>query len=92
MRMCKILMPAFVLALAIGACPGCSSQQQTRTVETTTRTEPVETPTQTKTTTTTTTTTADSGHDSLLGATAHFVWTVVTFPFYVVAGVIGDIV
>jgi hypothetical protein len=39
-----------------------------------------------------TTTTNDSGHSSVLGATANFVWTVVAFPFRVVGDVIGEIV
>jgi hypothetical protein len=83
----KILIPSLVLIAAIGPL-GCSSQQETRTTETTTTAQPVES----SESRTTTTTTNDSGHSSLLGATANFVWTVVAFPFRVVGDVIGEIV
>jgi hypothetical protein len=83
----KILIPTIALVAAMGLL-GCSSQQETRTTETTTASQPAET----NQSTTTTTTTNDSGHSSLLGATANFVWTVVTFPFRVVGDVIGEIV
>jgi hypothetical protein len=79
----KILIPSLVLIAAIGPL-GCSSQQETRTTETTTS-QPVESSQRT-------TTTNDSGHSSLLGATANFVWTVIAFPFRVVGDVIGEIV
>jgi hypothetical protein len=80
----KILIPTIALVAAMGLL-GCSSQQETRTTETTTASQPAET-------NQSTTTTNDSGHSSLLGATANFVWTVVTFPFRVVGDVIGEIV
>lgn len=82
----KNLIPMLLLAAAMGA-SSCASQQ-TQTTETTSTTQPVET----SQTTTTTKTTNDSGHSSLVGATANFVWTVVTFPFRVVGDVIGEIV
>jgi hypothetical protein len=89
----KILIPSLVLVATIGPL-GCASHQETSTTETTTTTEPATSTTQPAATsqTTTTTTTKDSGHSSLLGATANFVWTVVTFPFRVVGDVIGEIV
>jgi hypothetical protein len=83
----KILIPSLVLIAAIGPL-GCSSQQETRTTETTTTAQPVES----SESRTTTTTTNDSGHSSLLRATANFVWTVVAFPFRVVGDVISEIV
>ncbi len=79
-----LLLPIAAFAIALPLMQACSSQSETTT--TTTTTEPVTTTQQT------TTTTTDNGHDSLLGATAHFVWTVVAFPFRVVGDVIGEIV
>jgi hypothetical protein len=85
MRHLKLLLPVAVFALALPIMPGCSSQH---TETTTTRTEPSG---DVASSTTTTTTTSDD-HDSLLGATGHFVWTVIAFPFRVVGDVIGEIV
>jgi len=82
MRHLKLLLPVAAFALALPLMAGCSSQQ---TETTTTQTQPT-----TSSTTTTTTTTED--HDSLLGATGHFVWTVIAFPFRVVGDVLGEIV
>jgi len=82
MRHLKLLLPVATFALALPLMVGCSSQQ---TETTTTQTQPT-----TSSTTTTTTTTED--HDSLLGATGHFVWTVIAFPFRVVGDVLGEIV
>ena len=93
MKRLSALVPVLFLAAAIGA-PGCGSQE-TRTSETTTTTQPPDTsPTQPAETSqsTTTTTTKDSGHSSLLGATANFVWTVVALPFRIVGDVLGEIV
>lgn len=84
-RPVTMLLPIAAFVLALPLMQACSSQSETTT--TTTTTEPTTTTTQ-KTTTTTT----DEGHDSLLGATAHFVWTVVAFPFRVVGDVLGEIV
>jgi hypothetical protein len=93
MKRLKILIPMLMLAATMGA-PGCASQE-TRTTETTTTTQPADTssmpPAQTSQSTTTTTT-SDSGHSSLLGATANFVWTVVALPFRIVGDIIGEIV
>lgn len=89
----KIFVPALVLAVAIVA-PGCASQD-THTTETTTTTQPTNaSPTEPaeNTQSTTTTTTNDSGHSSLLGATANFVWTVVALPFRIVGDILGEIV
>lgn len=80
----RILATVLLLIATISA-PGRLSQQETRAMETTTTTQPVQT-------TQTTTTTDNFGHSSLLGATANFVWTVVSFPFRVVGDVIGEIV
>jgi hypothetical protein len=86
-----------VLCAALGLV-SCSGQQQTETATTATTTsqpaqEQATTTNQptTETTKTTKTTTTDSGHSSLLGATANFVWTVVSFPFRVVGDVLGEI-
>ncbi len=79
------LLPVAAFALALPLMQACSSQSHTETTTTTT-TQP------TTTEQTTTTTTTDDGHDSLLGATAHFVWTVIAFPFRVVGDVLGEIV
>jgi uncharacterized protein YceK len=83
MRHLKLLLLVAVFALAVPIMPGCSSQH---TETTTTRTYPD------NASSTTTTTTSDDDHDSLLGATGHFVWTVIAFPFRVVGDVIGEIV
>lgn len=83
MKRSKNLLPMFLLAASIGV-SGCASQQ-TQTTETTSTMQPVET-------SQTTTTTKDSGHSSVVGATANLVWTVVTFPFRVVGDVISEIV
>jgi hypothetical protein len=79
----KILVPTIALVAAMGP-PGCASHQETRTTETTSATQ-VET-------NQSTTTTNDSGHSTLLGATANFVSTVVAFPFRVVGDIVGEIV
>jgi hypothetical protein len=80
----NLLLPIVVFAIALPAMTGCSSRQHSET--TTTTTEPA------TTSQTTTTTTSDDDHDSVLGATAHFVWTVVAFPFRVVGDVLGELV
>jgi hypothetical protein len=85
MRSLKLLLPIAVFALALPIMPGCSSQQ----TETTTTQS---TPNGDGTSTTVTTTSDSDDHDSLLGATAHFVWTVVAFPFRVVGDVIEEVV
>lgn len=84
-RPATLLLPIAAFALALPLMQACSSQQHTETTTTIT-TEPASTER-----TTTTTTTSDD-HDSLLGATAHLVWTVIAFPFRVVGDVIGEIV
>jgi hypothetical protein len=80
-----------VLAAALW-CAGCSGQQMntaaTTTITTAAEDQSVPPPEQT----TQTTTTGSSGHSTLLGATANFVWTVVSFPFRVVGDVIGEVV
>jgi hypothetical protein len=91
MKRSKIAISALMLAVVIGT--GCASQN-TRTTETTTSTEPADKtpPPAVATQSTTTTTTEDTGHSSLLGATANFVWTAVSLPFRIVGDVIGEIV
>jgi len=93
MNRLKILIPMLILAAAMGPL-GCASQE-TRTTETTSTAQPADAsatqPAETNQTTTTTTT-SDSGHSSLLGATANFVWTVVALPFRIVGDIIGEIV
>jgi len=87
MRHLKSLLPVAVFAAAVVAFPmisGCSSQQ---TKTTTTEADP-----NNPGATITTITTSSDDHDSLLGATGHFVWTVIAFPFRVVGDVLGEIV
>ena len=81
------LIGAVVPMVAAPMLPGCSSQQSAEPVaqsqpnQTAQTTQPAPAPTE-----------DSSGYDSLLGATAHFVWTVVAFPFRVVGDVLGEIV
>ena len=89
MRHLKLLLPVAAIALALPLMNGCASQHtETTTVET--RPAPDDDTVASSTTTTITTTSDD--HDSLLGATGHFLWTVIAFPFRVVGDVIGEIV
>jgi hypothetical protein len=81
----NLLLPIIAFAVALPLLSGCSSRQHTETTTTTTQPATAET-------SQTTTTTTDDGHDSLLGATGHFVWTVIAFPFRVVGDVLGEIV
>lgn len=85
-RPLKLLLPIAVFAIALPIMPGCSSQRHTETTTT------VQNPPSTASQTTTTTTSTSDDHDSLLGATAHLVWTVIAFPFRVVGDVLGEIV
>jgi uncharacterized lipoprotein YajG len=87
-RRLNLLLPIIVFAIALPLLPGCSSRQHSET--TTTTTEPTTAASSSQTTTTTTT--DDDSHDSVLGATAHLVWTVIAFPFRVVGDVLGEIV
>jgi hypothetical protein len=64
--------------LAIEVLPGCASEQTKTMRSTTTTTAPAQPQ---ATTTTTTETTKSQGPDSVLGATAHAVGTVILFPF-----------
>jgi hypothetical protein len=80
-KACLILiLPAAVVCLSV--LQGCSAEQTTTVRRTTTSTEPEDN------TTTTTTTTSDSQnteqHDSVLGATASAVGTVIAAPFRLV--------
>jgi hypothetical protein len=87
---------AFALALLAGigltSIQGCSSGQETQTTVTSTYPptpddpDASNPPNQPYTTTTTTTT---SRPDSVLGATAHAVWTVVALPFRLVGDALG---
>jgi ABC-type glycerol-3-phosphate transport system substrate-binding protein len=92
----KIAMFALMLAALIGA-TGCSTRQETGTSETTTTTtQPTQDNQSTSTTTTTTTNhntdaNTNSGHSSVLGATVHFIGTVVAFPFRLMADAVGEI-
>jgi hypothetical protein len=79
-----------VLVVALGSV-GCSGQQ-TNTTQAASATAPSDQTAQQLVQTTQTTTTTNSGHSTLLGATANFVWTVVSFPFRAVGDVIGEIV
>jgi hypothetical protein len=90
MNRLKILIPMLILAAVMGPL-GCASQE-TRTTETTTTAQPADASTTQPAETNQTTTTSDSGHSSLLGATANFVWTVVALPFRIVGDIIGEIV
>jgi hypothetical protein len=80
---------AIVIALlfsALAAFPGCASKQ-TKTIQSTTT---ASTPAQPQASTTTTTKTKRS--DSVLGATAHAVATVILFPFRLIGDTVGLIV
>ena len=81
---------AIVLSFsAMEVFPGCASEQTKSAQSTTTNTPAVSTAAQPQATTTTTTETAKSNKpDSVLGATAHAVGTVILFPFRL----IGDAV
>jgi hypothetical protein len=68
--------------------PGCASEQ-TKTVRSTTT---AGTPAQPQATTTTTETTKSKQPDSVLGATAHAVGTVLLFPFRLIGDAVGLIV
>jgi len=73
------LLIAGLCSLPLALTQGCATR---RTVTTTTETSPASasTPIDSAPTTTTETTTSEEP-DSVLGASAHFVWTVVSFPF-----------
>ncbi len=68
------LLAASLFILSLATAPGCATR---RTVTTTT--EPASS--STDTTTTEITTPTYTNEDSVLGATGHFIWTVVSFPF-----------
>jgi hypothetical protein len=82
--------------------PGCASEQTTTTQSTTTASTPEQpqvtsttasTPAQSQDTTTTTAETTDTKRpDSVLGATAHAVTTVILFPFRLIGDAVGLIV
>ena len=85
MRHFKPLLPVALFAaevIVLPMLPGCSTQE----TRTTTQADP-----NNPGSTITTTTTSDD-HDSVLGATAHLVWTVIALPFRVVGAVLGEIV
>ncbi len=77
----RLLVLVAALAIAMPVLTGCSSQQDNSAQTSTTQTQSSSQSNQ-----------SSDGHDSLLGATAHFIWTVVAFPFRVVGDVIGEIV
>ena len=71
----------------------CSGQQKTTTVERTTTTPSNTQPQEPTTTTTTTTTeTSEKQPDSVLGATAHAIGTVILFPFRLIGDALGLLV
>lgn len=82
-----------MFAFAVPSIPGCASQPETKTVEkTTTTTNNPEPPKSTTTTTITRTETSEKQPDSILGATAHAVGTVILFPFRLIGDALGLIV
>ena len=101
--MMKKLGSVIAIALLFGAMdilPGCASEQ-TKTVQSTTTTTtpaqpqaaPTTTPARSQATTTTTTeTTKPQEPDSVLGATAHAVGTVLLLPFRLIGDAVGLIV
>ncbi len=74
------LVLAALLMIAVPMLAGCSSQQTEPPPASSTQTAPAPAPA------------PEEGHDSLLGATAHFVWTVIALPFRIVGDVIGEVV
>jgi hypothetical protein len=91
-----------LLFSAVVVFPGCASEQTKTTQSTTTASTPEQpeatstttasTPAQPQTTTTTTETTKTKRPDSVLGATAHAVATVILFPFRLIGDTVGLIV
>jgi len=77
-----------LLASALGVCAGCASEQIKTVRTTTTATGPA----QPQANTTTTETTTSNEPDSVLGATAHAVGTVILFPFRLIGDAFGLIV
>jgi hypothetical protein len=88
-----------LLISAVGVFPGCASQQTETVRSTTTASAPAQaqatadTPAPPQATTTTTTdTTKTQEPDSVLGATAHAVGTVILFPFRLIGDAVGLLV
>jgi hypothetical protein len=91
---------AVILGAVLAFCPmalvqGCSSEQRTTTVTTRTdggavATQGAETPDNTNPPQTTTTTTTESNEpQSVLGATAHAIGTIILFPFRLIGDALG---
>lgn len=85
-----------MLTVLVSAAPltqSCSSQEKSTTVERTTTSPSNPEPQQpTRTTTTTTTETFEKQPDSVLGATAHAIGTVILFPFRLIGDALGLLV
>jgi hypothetical protein len=88
MKMPETLIAISLLFFAMEVFPSCASEQ-TKTVQSTTTTTPAQPQT---TTTTTTETTKPQEPDSVLGAMAHAVGTVILFPFRLIGDAVGLIV
>lgn len=89
------LIPILAVLCVAPIAQSCSTQEETKTVERTTTTdrnpEPQESTTIT-TTTRTTTETSEKEPDSVLGATAHAIGTVILFPFRLIGDALGLLV
>jgi hypothetical protein len=97
MKRLGVLLFAAVVSFAVALAPGCASSQKTTTVTTTTRpdggaayaqppADPSPSPVQG---TSTTTTTQSNEPDSVLGATAHAIGTIILFPFRLIGDALG---
>jgi hypothetical protein len=102
MKMSRTFIAIALLFSVIELFPGCASEQSTTVRSTTTSTNPAQpqdattsasTPAQPQTTTTTTTEVSKPKEpDSVLGATAHALATVILFPFRLIGDAVGLIV
>jgi len=91
MKRLRLMLILSLLVCVAPSAQSCSGQQETKAVErTTTTTNNPEA--QQSTTITTTTTEKSEEPDSILGATAHAIGTVILFPFRLIGDALGLIV
>ncbi len=88
------LIPILAVLCVAPIAQSCSTQEETKTVERTTTTDrnPEPQGSTTTTTTRTTTETSEKEPDSVLGATAHAIGTVILFPFRLIGDALGLLV
>jgi hypothetical protein len=98
MKRLGVLAATVVASFAIALAQGCASSQKTTAVTTTTNADGGAADTQpavdgsanpTPGTSTTTTTTQSNEPDSVLGATAHAIGTIILFPFRLIGDALG---